>query len=376
MSRVFLLSVLLVCAAPILLFPSTLSNEHLVATVDEGTGRLTLAIRNGPEQGIGVENRHLLFYDQPPSSYTLIYVDDNLFMFGSDEGSFIKRPVIIGNYIETVWGNSFIRVTQVVQFVQRETTGVEDGIMLSYEVQNRTSRNMEVGLRILHDTFLGEKSSSHFVLSDGTLLEHEAAYDSVALPAAWISRAEASSSEVSQGEASEIEDGEGYCLRGVLEGRLLTTPSRIVFANYRSLYQQPVQYKIMDNKRFHNLPYSRNDSAVALYYGPELLEPAEEVQFSTILGLCGEGDYVLGGQEVVYEEKTVAPLPVVVPLAEREDVEQLIRDIGEIEMLRVSMEQLNALIDELNSALEGGEVTITEERLAEIRQALKDMAEQ
>jgi hypothetical protein len=235
---------------------------------------------------------------------------------------------------------------------------------------------MEVGLRILHDTFLGEKSSSHFVLSDGTLLEHEAAYDSVALPAAWISRAEASSSEVSQGEASEIEDGEGYCLRGVLEGRLLTTPSRIVFANYRSLYQQPVQYKIMDNKRFHNLPYSRNDSAVALYYGPELLEPAEEVQFSTILGLCGEGDYVLGGQEVVYEEKTVAPLPVVVPLAEREDVEQLIRDIGEIEMLRVSMEQLNALIDELNSALEGGEVTITEERLAEIRQALKDMAEQ
>ena len=146
--------------------------------------------------------------------------------------------------------------------------------------------------------------------------------------------------------------------------------------NYRSLFQRPMLYRIVKDHRFHNLPHSRNDSAVALYFGPTSLEPGESVEFSTILGLCGEGEYILGDHDVVIEEKTAAPQPIIVPLAEREEVEQLLKDIGDIERLRVSMEQLNALIDELNRALEGGEVSITEERLAEIRQALEDMAEQ
>jgi hypothetical protein len=303
----------------------------------------------------GMEQRSLLFYDQPPSSYTLIYMDDDLFVFGSEVGSFSRRPMVVDRRIETVWGNGLVNVTQAVRFVRREETGVEDGVLLSYEVKNTASRNMEVGIRILYDTYLGEKDPFHFVLADESKLEYEAEFDTHSLPHSWISRGE---------------EGDGPCLRGVLEGRLVTPSRKVVFANYRSLFQNLVQYRILENHRFHNRPHSRNDSAVALYFGPTSLMPGENITYSTILGLCGEGEYVLEGHDVVLEEERVEPL------ARREEVEKLLKDIGDIQLLRESMEQLNALIDELNRALEGGEAQITEERLAEIRQTLKEMAEQ
>ena len=360
MSRVLLLTVFLFCTAPILLQPSTLTNEHLIFTVDDSSGRIAMSVPDGTEQ------RGLLFYDQPPSSYTLIYMDDDLFVFGSEDGSFSRRPTVVGRTIETVWGNGLVNITQVVRFVQREETGVEDGVLLSYDVKNRSSRKMEVGIRILYDTYLGEKDPFHFVLADGNKLEYEAEFDTHSLPHFWISKGE---------------KGDEPCLRGVLQGRLVTPSRKVVFANYRSLFQNPVQYRILENHRFHNRPHSRNDSAVALYFGPTSLSPGESITYSTILGLCGEGEYVLEGHDVVLEEEKVEPPapehPVTaVPLARREEVEKVLKDIGDIQLLRESMEQLNALIDELNRALEGGKAQMTEERLAEIQQALKDMAEQ
>ena len=359
MSRVLLLTVLLFCTAPILLQPSTLTNEHLIFTVDDSSGRLAMAVRNG------IDQNSLLFYDQPPSSYTLIYTDDDLFVFGSDDGGFSRRPTVVDRTIETVWGNGLVNVTQTVRFVQREETGVEDGLLLSYKVVNTTSRNMEVGIRILYDTYLGEKDTFHFVFADGSKLEYEAEFETHSMPRSWISRGE---------------KRDEPCLRGVLEGRLVTPSRKVVFANYKSLFQNPVQYRILENHRFHNRPHSRNDSAVALYYGPTSLMSGESVTYSTILGLCGEGEYVLEGHDVVLEEEKVEPPvtepPVTEPLARRDEVEKVLKDIGDIQLLRESMEQLNALIDELNRALEGGEAQMTEERLAEIQQALKDMAEQ
>jgi len=363
MSRVLLLTALLFFTAPYLLLPSTLSNQHLVISVDDDTGRLNMATRYSLEPAEGAEQGNLLFYDQPPSSYTLIYVDDDLFVFGGDRGSFSKRPVIIGNYIEAVWENEFIKVTQVVQFVQREKTDVEDGVLLRYEIENRMPGNVEIGIRVLHDSFLGEEGPIHFILADGTGLEYETEFDSPSLPRSWVSRGQ---------------NGQEACLRGVVAGRLATPPRKLVFANYRSLLQQPAQYKIMKNHRFQNLPYSRNDSAVALYFGPTLLEFGGQVEFTTILGLCGEGEYVLGGHEAVFQEKTATPPPILVPAAaaQREEIELLLKQIGDIERLRISMEQINALIAELNKALEGGDAMISEERLAEIRKVLQDMTEQ
>jgi hypothetical protein len=96
------------------------------------------------------------------------------------------------------------------------------------------------------------------------------------------------------------------------------------------------------------------------------------------VGLCGEGEYVLGGHEVIFEEKTALPPPKTAPLsaANREEIEQLLKDIGDIESMRSWMDRTNALIAELNKALESEDVTISEERLAEIRQALHEMKEE
>ncbi len=361
MNRAFLLTALFLLTVHFPLYPATLSNAHLLAAVDDDTGRIMLATQDGLQQVTGDERRHLLFYDEPPSSYTLIYLDDDLLVFGGEGGEFHKRPVIIGNYIETLWGNDLIRVTQVVQFIRREWTGLEDGVLLRYEIENRSPKNMEAGIRVLFDTYLGERGPIHFSLAGGRDIEYETDLAGALIPSSWESR-----------------ESEGTCLRGVLSGNIVTVPRKVVFANYKSLLEQPVLYRISENRRFHNLPYSRNDSAVALYFGPTVLEPGDSAVYSTILGLSGEGEYVLKGQRIIYEEKTAIPflLPKAAPgkAPSRNQIEQVLREIENIEIIQGSLDRINELIAELNEALESDDVTISEERLADIRRILSEIA--
>ena len=92
MSRVILLTVLLFGTPLFFLYPATLNNQNLLVTVDDDTGRLFMATQGGLEHVEGDERRHLLFFDQPPASYTLIYLDDDLLIFGGESGPSVKSP--------------------------------------------------------------------------------------------------------------------------------------------------------------------------------------------------------------------------------------------------------------------------------------------
>jgi len=363
MNRIVFLAVLLPLICVQSLFSATLSNRYLLIDVDDETGRLFMSTRGSLEQVAADEQRILLFYDVPPASYTLIYVDGDLFTFGGDRGAFLKRPVVIGNYIQTRWGNDLIHVDQVVQWVEREDTGLQDGVLVRYEIENRSKNSIDAGLRILLDTYQGEQETSHFLLDDGTEVEYEWERTGDDIPSWWESR---------KG------NGQGPCLRGSLTETLVTVPQRVMFANYRSLLHDPYEHRIRRNRRFHSLPYSRNDSAVALFYGPVDLEPGGTVEFATILGLCGEGRYVLKADKTVYEE--VVLLPVLSAILEaagavsREEAEMILRELENIRIIRGDLDKINELIAELNEALEGGAKQIGEERLGEIRRLLREIA--
>ena len=88
---------------PSLLLSATLSNKHLLVDVDEETGRIFLSTVEGKEDVVGDERINLLFFDKPPSSYTLVYVNRDVVVFGGERGTYVKRPVTIGDRIETVW---------------------------------------------------------------------------------------------------------------------------------------------------------------------------------------------------------------------------------------------------------------------------------
>jgi hypothetical protein len=349
------------------LFSAALSNRYLFAEVDDDTGRLFISTREGLDAP-GDERKHLLFYDEPPSSYTLIFVDDDLFTFGGDRGFFVKRPVAIGNYIETLWGNELVHATQIVQWVHRSETGIQDGILIRYEVENRTDRTVELGLRMLFDTHLAETAGPHFNLSDGTELEYETALIGPSLPDWWESSEEY--------EEKENANNLTYAsLRGTLSGELTNRPQKVLFANYRSLLEHPSLYPLEGNPRFHNLPYSINDSAVALFFGPEMVNPGEVAEFGTILGLRGRGKYVLKYEKAILREKMVRPVQPSDSKVNSDELENLLREVQRVMIIRGSIDGIDELIEELNRALESDTKSLSEERLGEIRELLSELIE-
>jgi hypothetical protein len=335
-------------------FSATLQNKHLFVDVDDETGRIFLSTLEGHDDVRGDEKTNLLFYDKPPASYTLIYVDNDIYVFGSEQGEFSKNPVSIDDSVEVVWQNELVWVRQEVRFVRRKESDVEDGVLITYSVENASDRKREIGIRQLFDTWLGEGSSGHFVLHNGKTLDFETRLEGVDVPLSW--------------KSERLLENIPVVLRGVLRGELVSTPEKVVFANYRSLHQHPLDYRVSRKKGFDNLPYSRNDSAVALYYGPVTLWPGDTYEFATILGLSGEGDYGVRDEEHMIRAAKARSFTI--------GGEALAKALERIIFLKGSLDRINEVINTLNTALESEEKILSEDKMKEIRGVLDEIKKQ
>ena len=346
---------------PALLCAATLSNKYLLVDVDEETGRLFLSTVEGHENIEGDEKLNLLFFDRPPSSYTVIYIDNDVVIYGSQRGSFTGRPITVGNRIEAVWENELISAAQSVEFIKRKKTRIEDGIIINYRIKNKSEYPQEVGIRILFDTYLGERGLYHFELPGNVKLRYETEFVDDNLPDSWLSK--------------DFVENPQFCLRGVLKEDVVTLPDKVVFANYKSLREKLFYYRVRKKKKFDNLPYSKNDSAVAIYYNPGELGPGEEREYSTILGLSGEEEY---GEEVIEiigieEEPPEEEEPLKIPLRDDVDLEFLIQELARIRRIKGSIEDINRLIDELNQILKTENRIIGEEELNKFKKSLNEL---
>jgi len=353
----FVLVLLLFFFSSGMAYPAALSNRRLLVYVDDETGRPFLSTIEGAP-GKGDEKMNLLFYDEPPASYAVISVNDDLFIFGGERGSFAERPIELGDTISAEWENELIRAVQTIRFVRRKETDEEDGVLFTFSVMNKTAEPAVIGIRQLFDTLLGEHNRFHFTIEGGRNIEFETAFEGEGVPAFWISPDDTDNPTVS--------------LRGVLRGELVTVPSRVVFANYKSLRDNLLDYRIGRRNRFDNLPYSKKDSAVALYYEGGAIAPGEEAVFTTILGLAGDRPYTLEEEEVVVIDKPPSDEPEPVPPVEelsREDADELddtlARTRGEMEEL----EELNRILGIVDDALKDDK-SLEEEELKSLREKL------
>lgn len=317
--------------------PRRVSSEYIGVEVDMETGRLHIVgkQRENPED--------LLFFDEPPSSYVAVYTNGDVFIYGDNTGEFIKRPMPANRGIESIWKNDLLMVTARVELVKRADTGHEDGILVTYTVENRYEYAADVGLEVLFDTYLGEKRLQHFELPGGGTLEYETIFEKEKLPEYWYSV---------DPETSPA------CLMGVLKGGLVTLPDKLIFANYRALLNERFGYKVSRKKRFNLLPYSRNDSAVALLFEPVSIESGETLTFTLLLGLCGPGEYVRGDVAVEEdkkplvlehppEEEPVSPILI----GPEVDLGRLNSKLLEINISKESVARINEYIKRLNGLL-------------------------
>jgi hypothetical protein len=159
---------------------------------------------------------------------------------------------------------------------------------MQLSITNVSEEPRPVGLRVLIDTYLGEGRGAHFGLADGRALETETALSQSEVGESlsyWVSSAN-----------PEEAEAEGVGLQYSVAGTGVTEASRVVFANWKRLTDSRYDFAVREGRRFSLLPYSINDSAVAVYYPEAELEPGETRNITSYLGNRDPQGYATGGR--------------------------------------------------------------------------------
>ena len=233
--------------------------------VDDRTGRFSLyylvdVTRNRYEP---------LLYDQETrTTYATLMVDDRAYRLGDAPDFRIAVSRDAAGKVRVEYRSSFCVVRQVFSFVSSPGAPMADGVAIEYSIENVSKAESSIGLRVLLDTYVGEKSAAHFVAQSAGPLASERAL-SGDYADIWM-----------RGLGSA--DGSAANLQ-VLLSAPATRPDTLLAANWKRLNDSSWSFEANPSRNFTLLPYSINDSALALYYDPTPVRPGSTR--SVVVGL-------------------------------------------------------------------------------------------
>ncbi len=223
--------------------------------VDDRTGRFSLyylvdVTRNRYEP---------LLYDQETrTTYATLMVDGKAFRLGDAPEFRIAVSREASGKVRVEYRSSFCVVRQLFSFVTSPGAPMADGVTIQYSIENVSKAESAIGLRVLLDTYVGEKSAAHFVAQGvGPLVSERALSGDYA--DSWVRGL--GSAELS---AANLQ---------VLLGEPATRPDTLLAANWKRLNDSSWFFEANPSRNFTLLPYSINDSALALYYEPAPVRP-------------------------------------------------------------------------------------------------------
>jgi hypothetical protein len=249
------LAILLLGAGLLRAWPLEVSEGRLKLVLHQGMGRFSLYLDGVP-----------LFVDQDPRTSGLsLLLDGRVYELG-DSGEFKESSEALFDGARFTWTSKRLTVTQTFSFKGQETLSV------AVTLQNNSDRELSVGLRLLLDTYLWEAGFPHFRTDRDREINAEISYAAPDMPAWWSSRSSRSSRAP-----------ENLGLLMPLRGEGVTTPDRLVLANWKRLSEALWLYETAPARSFSELPYSINDSAACLYYGPHPLAAGASRTYQMVL---------------------------------------------------------------------------------------------
>ncbi|MCX7025793.1 MAG: hypothetical protein NT080_14435 [Spirochaetes bacterium] len=247
-----------------------LREGRIKLVVNEQTARFSLYYLADITKNVYVP----LLYDQEPrTSFPSLSLDGKVFRLGDSA----EYRYTIGKgekeaYIE--YRSSFCVVRQTFSFIPSEGSDMTDGIAIRFELENVSDRDITVGIRYLLDTYLGEKNGKHFSVGSRDKLASE-----YSLSGAFEERKFTTPSDTATSYAF------------MLAGEGVTKPDRVLFANWKRLYDGGWAIDIVPTRDFNLYPYSVNDSAVAVYYEPVKLRKGAIRTVSLLMGIDAPGGF-------------------------------------------------------------------------------------
>ncbi len=259
------LIILIMLLCPILLSALELKEGRVKLILHENNGRFTSYYLEDVRK-----NKYSAFFlDQDPRTTVLsILVDNKVYRMGESSG-FSETVQKTAEGARFVWESSFIQVTEDFTFIKSVGAPLSDGIRITITVKNISERALSIGIRYLFDTYLGERDNIHFKTDSISSVKNEKAFTPTSMPAYIVSK-------------SEKGDNPGFQIITSKTG--ITRIDKVILGNWKRLNDNSWTYDVNTTRNFNQLPYSINDSAVALYYNAERVEKGSSR--SSII-LCG-----------------------------------------------------------------------------------------
>lgn len=302
MNRKYFLPVIVLCVASLCTTLGALdvSSGNVKLVLHEGIGRFSLYYLVSPETKKYVS---LLVDQDTRTSFLSLLVDNKVQRMG--ESSQFKEKLEKKDYGATrIWTSDWLDATEDFRFTTSGNKGA-DGVTVSLTITNKSDTKTPVGVRYLFDTYLGERNGAHFATDTSPKMENETSFDKENMIQYWISPQEPPNEPVKVG------------LKMVTKGGDITTPDRIVFANWKRLSDSLWSYWPPQGRNFSVRPYSINDSAVSVYYNAESLPKGSSRNLRVSLSFYGTNE-----KEVVKEDASAKT-----PDEIKKDTEQEMLDI-------------------------------------------------
>ena len=207
----------------------------------------------------------------PTTTIVTVKLGNQNIVLGKDK-TFVPHLQSLANGVQITWVSPQVQVVETWEFVVSQHSPLADGIKWSFQFA-KNALSQEVGLRIILDTYLGEKKDA-FYDPAGKPIDAETVWK--APPTYLISR-------------SPLRSDLGLLV--MLSDPSSPVPDQTVVANWQRLDNTSWDYKSEQGRDFNLLPYSYHDSALALWYLPQLLLPGSSREISLVMGSVTAGTF-------------------------------------------------------------------------------------
>lgn len=206
--------------------------------------------------------------DQDPRTTKLSIIENNKIYIMGESASFRQTLEQTEKGAAFVWTSGTLIIREEFSFTKSSQSPISDGLKINITIENTSNDTLSVGVRYLFDTYLGENEDRHFFTDAAEKINTEIDFVS-SIPYYWVS-------PVSK------KNTPGFQV--MTSGSGITTPNRIIFANWSRLDDNSWNFDVNKSRNFNYPPYSINDSAVAQYYNPNNLAPKSKIEIILVMG--------------------------------------------------------------------------------------------
>jgi hypothetical protein len=250
-----------------------ISQGRMKVALNEGTGRFSVSYMTDLKSAVF---KPLLVANDPRTSVVCIAIGNKVYRLGEsmEFRTGAERTDTGGKF---VWLSSLLTVEEEFSFTTSQGASVADGIRIDLKIKNVSEQDLNVAVRIIFDTYLGEASYVHFKTDKIAEITRELTISKAERASYWASPL--------------VGDPDEFGLICPLTADGVTSPDRVVFANWKRLTDASWGYETVATRNFNLMPYSVNDSAVSHYYDSRAVAKGSEWTITTILGKYSASGY-------------------------------------------------------------------------------------